>query len=311
MVKVGIIGADTPLAGELIRILINHPETEIETLWAPSLKGRAATSLHHGLIGETPLFFTDKLDLEGLDLILLAEESDVAQKVANQLPNNENLKLVSPNKKLLSTLEGDEFLQAGLSEYNRKALVRVARAAYLVSPVLVPAIVALTPLANFLLLNSDIRIDYKGPEDIIKDSENSELEKDLEELMKKKQISFNDNVIISIDELPQTDRSSVTEIKLNNSLPLEEIEKIYEQTFDDHNFSFVTQNNVEIEEVEGSQKIVIHFEKPEPDILKVRVVADSRLRGGAGDMVHIMNLFFGLHEKTGLNLKPSRYNRIK
>ncbi|MDE5675381.1 MAG: N-acetyl-gamma-glutamyl-phosphate reductase, partial [Muribaculaceae bacterium] len=71
MIKVGIIGADTPEAGELLRLLINHPEVEVETLYAPLLAGRQVSSCHHGFIGERSMNFTDRLDLSKIDAVFI------------------------------------------------------------------------------------------------------------------------------------------------------------------------------------------------------------------------------------------------
>ena len=71
MIKVGILGAATPVAGEIIRILVHHPEVELRTLHAPSLAGHPATSAHHGLWGEETLLFTEKADFYHLDVAII------------------------------------------------------------------------------------------------------------------------------------------------------------------------------------------------------------------------------------------------
>ena len=59
--------------------------------------------------------------------------------------------------------------------------------------------------------------------------------------------------------------------------------------------------------MEGTQKSVVSFNKPGAGLLEIVCVADCRLRGGAGDAVHAMNLLFSLHEKVGLQLKSAAY----
>ena len=93
------------------------------------------------------------------------------------------------------------------------------------------------------------------------------------------------------------------------SLSLEEIEKIYEGIYDDHNFTFITHSStISIKEVEGNQKCIITLSKPTADKILISAIWDGRMRGGAGDGVHIMNLMKGLYEKTGLSLKTSSYD---
>lgn len=305
MVKIGILGADIPMAGELIRILINHPEVELTSLFAPSLLGRNISSVHHGLIGENPLYFTDKLNLDEIDFLAILQPNEIAQNIVDRMQDLENLKVV--------VLQNDfpqinlEKFVTGLSEINRKALVRGANAAFILSPLEIPALISLVPLAHFLLLNSDISIEVSLPSDLLKKYNEKEEAFIIESQLKERQTSFNGKVSLKILEDLNTERSSKTKIILSCSLPIDEIEKIYEKIYDDHNFTFLTRNEITSSEVEGTQKAVITLNKPDSETLTIETIVDPRLRGGAGDIVHVMNLFFGLHEKTGLHLKPSKY----
>ena len=68
MIKAGIIGGAGYTAGELIRLLINHPETEIVFINSTSNAGNKITDVHEGLYGECDLTFTDELPLEDIDV---------------------------------------------------------------------------------------------------------------------------------------------------------------------------------------------------------------------------------------------------
>lgn len=304
MVKIAILGAESPLAGELIRILINHPEADIVSLYSPTLTGRSVSSIHHGLIGEFPLNFTEKINPEETDLIIFSESYDNGKKLMETLGKNEDLKFITFSRKLFPESEFSPF-EIGLSEINRKALVRGATMAYLPSPAVVSSLIALTPLAQYLLLNSDIQIQFKAPKEIIDRLCKEEDINEIKHQLKIRQNSFNSKIRLDFSTEEKSERGATTLIELKNSLPLEEIEKIYDSIYDDHNFSFHTRKKAETAEVEGTQKAVFSFEKPQEDTLLIRIVTDAIMRGGAGDAVHVMNLFFGLHEKTGLNLKPS------
>ena len=69
MIKVGIIGGAGYTAGELIRLLLNHPEAEIVFINSSSNAGNKITDVHEGLYGETDLVFTDQLPLEEIDVL--------------------------------------------------------------------------------------------------------------------------------------------------------------------------------------------------------------------------------------------------
>ena len=307
MFKVGILGASSPQAGEIIRILINHPEIEIISLYAPNFLGRNVSSVHHGLIGEQSLTFSDKVNLEDINLLFITEKSEVSQKVLEQLDSLEDLYLISLSRDFIPDNLLAEF-EIGLSEINRKALVRGAKRAWLPSPAVVSSLVALVPLAQYMLLNSDIGIEISLPSDL----KGVDVEKEarfMSDVLKDNQASFGGKINLNYNTA-DSERSQSIIISLKSSLPLEEIEKVYDQIYDDHNFAFLTLNDISTREVEGTQKIVMKLEKPSPDILNIHIVSDARLRGGAGDAIHVMNLFFGLHEKTGLNLKPSRFSNF-
>lgn len=347
MVNVSIIGAESPLSGEIIRILLQHPETEFSNLFSPALQGRNVAGIHHGLIGEAQLNFTDKISAENSDVIIISESAAENLFPLDQLIHNKDLKFISllplsldsdfevtdhdadnifVSNKDVNNIEIDDIkennsdenktgeknsvenkIEIGLSEINRKPLVRGARIAVIPSPLLVGTLIALSPLADYMLLNKNIEIDLEAPADILKSSSLNELNKTLHDYLKTRQPSFKSGIHISLKEIPNSERSIITKIKLSNTLPLEEIEKIYDSIYDDHNFTFLSRQEVNIEEVEGTQKVVMHLEKPTAEELVIEVASDGRLRGGAGDVVHVINLFFGLHEKTGLYLKPSRF----
>ena len=64
MIKVGILGAAGYTGGELIRLLLNHPEAEIVFANSESNAGNLVSDVHEGLIGETDLKFTDEMPFD-------------------------------------------------------------------------------------------------------------------------------------------------------------------------------------------------------------------------------------------------------
>ena len=74
MINVGIIGGDTEAAGELIRILLNHPDVILQAVSAPTLAGMRLDRYHRGLIGDTDLCFTKDLDGVKLNCVFLLGE---------------------------------------------------------------------------------------------------------------------------------------------------------------------------------------------------------------------------------------------
>ena len=69
MIKIGILGAAGYTGGELIRLLINHPEAEIVFANSESNAGNLVADVHEGLLGETQLKFTDQLPFDKVDVV--------------------------------------------------------------------------------------------------------------------------------------------------------------------------------------------------------------------------------------------------
>jgi N-acetyl-gamma-glutamyl-phosphate reductase len=196
----------------------------------------------------------------------------------------------------------------GLPEINRKLMVRGATCSFLPSPFASMALVALYPLALNLLLNDNIKISLKAPADILEEYNVEKSAAEIEEKLSKVQQSFNGEVEIS-SAPSATRRSAMMEISLGCNLDAEHVMKLYEM-YDDHNFAFAVRSAVGASEVAGTDKCVISVGTPTDGQLTLSVVADCRLRGGAGEAVHVMNLMFGLHERTGLALKAIDFNPV-
>lgn len=308
MIRVGIAGADTPMAGELIRILINHPDVELTDAFAPGKAGRSVASVHHGLAGDCDLSFTPDINPGKLDLIFIDAHSEVADRFRMNTDRWPDLRIIDMSHCPTLDFEALEMTY-GLPEINRKALVRGAKRAVVARSVAAASIIGLYPLARHLLLKGDIEIHYACPPDIDTDEKREMAKQETEHVLRITQNSFNGKVILIDDSQarPLTDRTLWVETNLPCSLEIEEIFKIYGEVYDDHNFSHAVQTLVGPEEVEGTQKTIITLQKRTPETLSVTVAADCRMRGGAGDAVHLMNLLFGLHERTGLNLKVNKF----
>lgn len=301
MIRAGITGGDTRAAGELIRILMNHPDVDIMAVTSPSMKGKPLHSHHHGLVGEQEIAFSDSLPLDLLSVLFLTDKS----YVPDTLPAG--LKIVD----LAGVLEGkDDFfsekVEFGLSEINRKPLVRGARIAYVPNALASLALVMLGPLAQHLLLNADLQIDALIPGDLISPDFISQAQSQIKTRLKSIQNSFEGDVRI-IPHESESARGMRLRISLPISLKREDVEGIYEGIYDDHNFTFLTPAPMEFDEIEGTNKCLINVSKSEKGEILLDAVADPRMRGGAGEAVHLMNLLFGLHEKTGLALKTLKF----
>lgn len=308
MIKVGITGAETPLAGELLRLCLHHPDVDIVSVHAPEKAGLPVSSIHHGFIGEERILFTSHFDATALDIAFLIKPLYSETDWMKLMADRPQLKLVMFND---AVTEGSAEIYApvyGLSEMNRKPLVRGARVAVVPGTLASPLLIALYPLAKHLMLTGDIEVKACGPADVVSPQSIARAEHELQEELPKVQTSFNGK--IKIQGTPCDDDRA---LRLSLSLPaatgVEEIFKVYNSIYDDHNFTFVVAHPISVSEVEGTNKVLISVTKPSAGVLDLEVVADPRMRGGAGEALHLMNLLFNLHEKTGLSLKSSAWQK--
>ncbi len=304
MIKVAITGADSREAGELIRILINHPEVIITILSAPGREGMSVTSVHHGLIGELKMNFSGPLSMTpDCSVIFVCGNSMTAAEFSA-------LQLARPDIKTviieaIPNLDTDRLgIVYGLPEINRKPLVRGAVSAIVPSPVASVVLTALYPLSLHMLLNDSLKVRLSAPSDIIAKSK-GQAEKEIVGMLSQTQLSFGNRIDIRFSESAGS-RNMKADISLSCPVSIEQINEIYEM-YDDHNFAFPISSSVSDSEVCGTNKCVISLHKDDDSSLRIEAVADPRMRGGAGEAVHIMNLLFGLHEKTGLALKSSEF----
>lgn len=306
MIRAGIAGADTAMAGELIRILVNHPDVELMGAFAPGKVGRMVASLHHGLAGECDLEFTPDINPQQLDVIFIDAHSEVADRFRMNTDRWPDLRIIDmshcPSLDLKSL--GMEY---GLPEINRKCLVRGCRRAVVARSVAASALVGLYPLAKHLLLRGDIEVKYACPADIDTDEKIGMARLEIIDVLKKTQNSFEGNVIMAHLGENVSNRGLKLVMQLPCGVGINELMKIYEELYGDHHFTFTLPRLMPAYEVEGTQKTLVTLQKLTPDTLTVTVIADCRMRGGAGDAVHIMNLMFGLQEQTGLRLKTHKF----
>lgn len=302
MIKVGIVGAERADAGELLRLLISHPEVEIKCLLSPAYAGRNVSARHHGFIGEDIPKFSDKIDPSALDVIFIADNSHAGREILARSQEWDKLRIIDMSPLRMENWEANG-LEYGLSEMNRKSLVRGARLAVVPSATASAALIALYPLAAHLLLISDIDITVALPAEMERTVDCNASAKEIATMLSKAQTSFNGKVTVSV--VPSDFyRTMRVRCRMNCSLDISEIDNVYESVYDDHSFVFTSISDVDSKETEGTHKCIVSFRK-QNDMLELEAVADCHIRGGAGDALHVLNLFFALDEKVGLRLKPS------
>lgn len=295
MIKATVIGAHTRSAGELLRILFNHPDVEIAAVVSAAYKGMRLQDVHYGLIGETELRFSEQFDAGNTDVVFLA--ADEPSVDVSLLPESVKIVDMRPGRNPAAASEDPAWVY-GLSEIFRKPLVRGARCATVPSAVASASLIGLYPLAANLMLNSDVKIEVSLPKNFEADSDASASE--VKSVLERVQQSFNSDVALTVSR-GDTPRSMRLLIEPDVKLSTDEAMRIFDEIYDDHRFTHLITVPVDSREVAGTQKCVVSLIECDGR-LRIEVVADPQMRGGAGEAVHLMNLLFGLLENTGLRL---------
>lgn len=314
MIKVGISGGASPQAGELLRILVNHPDVDLRTIVSASNYGRDVQSLHYGLIGDLDLKFADHAEFAKLDVLFVCpSREDLVATGTPREPSVEalikdssaypELRIIDMTRSQAAREDTSDY-EFGLSEVYRKPLVRGAKKAFLPYPEETGALISLYPLASRLLLSGDIKIVLTAPKGRIDASRLGQTAANVAWHLAQAQKSFSGRVTFELEE-----KDYVDALRLHISLPIaldrQHIAEAYDGIYDDHNFTFLADRPVTDNEVVGTNKCIITLRKPDASTLHIDTIIDGWMRGGAGEAVHIFNLLFGLHERTGLSLRAS------
>lgn len=306
MIKVGIDGGETPMAGELIRLLVNHPDVEIVAVASRDRKGVPVCDVHHGLYGELDLRFTDVLDPAALDVIFMDSTDPSLRKSVAELGCPEDLPLIDMTHSGIQDYVGEGFA-FGLSEVNRRNLAKHTRRAAVAHSVSAIVLIALAPLAVAGKLGPVIDVRLECPPEFRTTAKLELARAEILYALSGLMPGIETDLRVSASEGDVGPRGLKATVDLKTGLDKAAVETLFEERYDDHDFTFISPKPLGSEEVEGTQKCIVNIREAGEDGIRIEAVGDCRMRGGAGDAIHILNLFFGLQEKTGLYLKASSF----
>ena len=322
MIKIGIIGGAGYTAGELIRLLINHPDAEIVFVNSTSNAGNLITDVHEGLFGETEMRFTDELPLDEIDCLFFCTAHGDTKKFMESHTVPETVKIIDLSMDYRIASPEHDFVY-GLPELNRR---RICSSRHIANPGCFATCIqlAVLPLAKHLLLNSDLHVNaITGSTGAgVKPSATSHFSwrndnisiykpfthQHLAEI-KQSFCPLQNSFSSKINFIPMRgnfSRGIFASTYMDCKVELEEIRKIYEEYYSDHSFTFITDKNPDLKQVVNTNKCLIYLQKYEDQLLVVSMI-DNLLKGASGQAVHNMNLLFGLEETVGLHLKPSAF----
>ncbi|MCO5231584.1 MAG: N-acetyl-gamma-glutamyl-phosphate reductase [Chitinophagales bacterium] len=317
--KVGIVGAAGYTGGELVRLLHFHPLVEIAFAFSRSQAGKPITAVHHDLIGDTDLKFTDVISKD-IDILFLAlphgqaktfleENSFATETIIIDLSNDFRLKK-----------DAGDFVY-GLPEFQREkirnakkvanpgcfatgiqlGLLPLAKANLLKSDIHISSItgstgagVSLSPTTHFTWRSSNVST-YK----MFDHQHLGEIGETI--LSLQNDFKHTINMIPYRGDFP---RGIFTTIYTPFEGTTQEAKDLYKDFYRNHPFTHIAEENPDLKQVVNTNKCILYPFVKNGQIAIISI-EDNLLKGASGQAVQNMNLMMGWEETTGLKLKAS------
>ncbi len=321
MIKVGIIGGAGYTAGELLRILIHHPRTQVVSVMSSSHAGEAVSVAHPDLEGETDLVFSENL-AKDLDVVFLCSGHGKSKAIveSNLIPTGAKIIDLSSDYRLKDA--SHDFVY-GLPELNKDAIKSGQNIA---NPGCFATCIQLSllPLASAGLLTNEIHITAitgstgagQNPSSTTHfswRSNNASVYKafthqhlgEIKQSLQQLQNGFDKDVHF-IPMRGAFTRGILAACYLKIEEDEKEIKNLYQDYYSIHPFVQLSKTEPDVKRVVNTNKAILHLKK-EGDQLLIIGVIDNLVKGASGQAIQNMNLMFGVEETTGLNLKSSAF----
>ena len=320
MIRAGIIGGAGYTAGELIRLLVHHPEVEIAFVHSTSNAGNRLADVHGGLEGDTDMRFCDSYDLAEADVVFLCSAHGQSRLwlAGHEVPAG--VRIIDLAQDFRDESEGFVY---GLPELNRE---RIRRACRVANPGCFATAIqlALLPLAAAGLLTDDVHVTaVTGSTGAgVKPSATTHFSWRASNLSVYK--AFTHQHLIEIGRnvrllQPSFDgavnfvpmRGDFTRgilASLYTACPLaeEELRRLYADYYATAAFTRPVAHDVDLKQAVNTNKALLHTALHDGKAHIVSVL-DNLLKGASGQAVQNMNLMFGLDETAGLRLKANAF----
>ena len=322
MIKTGIIEGAGFTGGELIRLLLNHPDVQLMFITGRGNSGQKIHEVHRGLYGETELTFSEEPELDKIDLLFLITSAEESRQFMETAVIPERLKIIDFSRNYRLKGNDKEFIY-GLPELNRRD---ICKSRFVANPGNFASCITLglLPLAKNLMLTDDIYVHaiigstgtgHKASSQTTFSWRNDNVSiykpfvhqhlPEIRESLEQLQSSFRADIHF-VPYRGNFTRGIFCTIMVKNKVSIEELTQLYTDYYAKDSFTHITPDNIDLKQVINTNKCLIHLEK-HGDMLLITSCIDNLLKGTSGQAVHNMNLLFNLEETTGLNLKATAY----
>lgn len=324
-ITIGIIGGAGYTAGELLRILLNHPNAEIVFVLSNSQSGKPVHEIHEDLFGSTEIEFCSEIN-PNVDVVFLCQGHGKAKAALDQFTFSSKTKIIDLGNDFRLKKDrkhGDKQFVYGLPELNKDT---IKSSNYIANPGCFATAIqlALLPLANAVLIKSDVHVNaITGSTGAGQNSSATG------------HFSWRNNNVSTYKVFDHQHLGEINEslLQLQNSLSaqvnfvpirgnftrgifatayteyegtLEEAYELYNLFYENAAFTWVSKQDIHLKQVVNTNKCLIHLKKHE-DKLFITSIIDNLIKGASGQAIQNMNLMFGLVETTGLQLKAGAF----
>ncbi|NNC51357.1 MAG: N-acetyl-gamma-glutamyl-phosphate reductase [Flaviramulus sp.] len=325
MIQVGIIGGAGYTAGELIRLLISHPNVEINFVYSTSNAGNKISKVHQDLVGDFHLEFTTNVNPK-VDMLFLCLGHGNSVKFLSANAFSETTKIIDLGNDFRlekdKTFNGKTFVY-GLPELQREV---IKKSNYIANPGCFATAIqlGLLPIAEKRLLKNDVHINavtgatgagtsLSATTHFTWRDNNFSYYKpfthqhlgEINQTVNQLQHSFSSEIIF-MPNRGNFSRGIFATLYTDFEGSIEEAKSIYKDYYKDAKFTFISEDQLHLKQVVNTNKCLIHLHKHNGKLLVTSII-DNLLKGASGQAIQNMNLMFGIDETTGLHLKATYF----
>ena len=321
-VRIGILGAAGYTGGELIRVLLNHPQAEIVFANSESNAGNKVYAVHEGLLGETEMEFTDEMPFDQVDVVYFCFGHGKSEAFLKEHTIPAHVKIIDLAQDFRIAAPGHDYVY-GLPETHRP---QISGCNQLANPGCFATCIqlAMLPALAHGLISGDIHVNgitgstgagqkpgatthYSWRNDNISVYKTFthqhllEINQTVQELC-----PGYDGRVLFIPQRGCFARGIYVTAYAKCDASLEDVQKAYADYYADAAFTHFTTKSPDMKQGVNTNKAVVYVEKYQDQLLMICCI-DNLLKGAVGQAVQNMNLMFGLDEKAGLGLKASAF----
>ena len=322
MIKIGILGAAGYTGGELIRLLLNHPEAEIVFANSESNAGNLVANVHEGLLGDTDLRFTSEMPFDKVDVVFFCFGHGKSEQFLREHTIPAHVKIIDLAQDFRLAAPDNDYVY-GLPEINRE---RIAAAQHVANPGCFATCIqlGLLPAAKLGIVKGDIAVNaitgstgagqkpgatthfsWRNNNMSIYTAFCHQHVPEICQSLKQVQGELD----AEIDFIPYRGdfaRGIFATQVVKTDMPIEQIVEAYKAFYKDAPFTHYVDNAIDMKQVVNTNKALIHCDKFGNKLLITSTI-DNLLKGAVGQAVQNMNIMFGVEETMGLKLKGSAF----